>query len=89
MRKIYAQTLYTDPSATLDDLREAVTTSATIEPTARRMLGGEHPTAAGLRGKREMRRKLLSRIRRRPANRRQLGRLYFLPQDAIEENTVE
>ena len=35
--------LYGDPSATLDDLREAVTMLEEIEPTARRVLGGAHP----------------------------------------------
>ena len=36
--------LYEDPNATLDDLREAVTTLEEIERTARRVLGGAHPT---------------------------------------------
>ena len=35
--------LYMDPAATLDDLREAVTTLEEIERTARRVLGGTHP----------------------------------------------
>jgi len=35
--------LYEDPAATLDDLREAVTMLEEIEPTARRVLGGAHP----------------------------------------------
>ena len=33
-----------DPSATLDDLREAVNTLEELERTARRVLGGAHPT---------------------------------------------
>ena len=33
----------TDPSATLDDLREAVTTLEDTERIARRVLGGAHP----------------------------------------------
>ena len=37
-----------DPAATLDDLREAVTTLDEIEPTARRVLGGAHPTTEGI-----------------------------------------
>ena len=41
-------TLCNDPSATLDDLREAVTTLVEIEGTARRVLGGAHPTAVGI-----------------------------------------
>ncbi len=43
MKKIYAQTLYQDDSATLDDLREAVTTLEGTERTARRVLGSAHP----------------------------------------------
>ena len=39
----YAQTLYGDPGATLDDLREAVTTLEETERVARRVLGGAHP----------------------------------------------
>ena len=43
MRQNYAEALYKDPAATLDDLREAVTTLEEIERTARRVLGGAHP----------------------------------------------
>ena len=39
---------YNDNDATLDDLREAVTTSEEIERIARRMLGGAHPLTAAL-----------------------------------------
>ena len=35
--------LYRDPAATLDDLREAVTTLEDTERTARRVFGGAHP----------------------------------------------
>ena len=35
--------LYYDDHATLDDLREAVTTLEDAEPIARRVLGGAHP----------------------------------------------
>jgi hypothetical protein len=45
MRTSYAEALYTDPDATLDDLREAVTTLEETERTARRVLGGAHPLA--------------------------------------------
>ena len=44
MNKIYAETLYEDNGATLDDLREAVTTLEEIDRTARRVFGGAHPT---------------------------------------------
>jgi len=43
MRSIYATTLFRDDAATLDDLREAVTTLEDAERTARRVLGGAHP----------------------------------------------
>ena len=43
MRCSYAGTLYKDKGATLDDLRESVTTLEDLDRTARRVLGGEHP----------------------------------------------
>ena len=43
MRWTYAEALYSDPAAALDDLREAVTTLEETERTARRILGGAHP----------------------------------------------
>jgi len=48
MKMNYAQDLYEDPAATLDDLREAVTTLEDIEQTARRVFGGAHPTTANI-----------------------------------------
>ena len=48
MKWIYAQTLYEDPSATLDNLREAVTTLEEIERIARRVFGGAHPLTADI-----------------------------------------
>jgi hypothetical protein len=48
MRWYYARTLYEKTAATLDDLREAVTTLEEIERIARRVLGGAHPTTAGI-----------------------------------------
>ena len=48
MRWIYATALYHDTGATLDGLREAVTTLEEIERTARRVLGGAHPTTTGV-----------------------------------------
>ena len=44
MRETYARALYDDPNATLDNLREAVTTLEDTNRTARRVLGGQHPT---------------------------------------------
>ena len=43
MRWIYGTALYRDTSATLDDLREAVTTLEDTERIARRVFGGAHP----------------------------------------------
>ena len=42
-KKRFAQTVYEDDSATLRDLREAVTTLLETARTARRVLGGAHP----------------------------------------------
>ena len=43
MRTVYAAALNNDPSATLDDVREAVATLEELARTGRRVLGGEHP----------------------------------------------
>ena len=43
LRWLYAQSLYMDDDATLDDLREAVTLLEDLAPTARRVLGGSCP----------------------------------------------
>ena len=48
MRMNYAVTIYEDPSATLDDLREAVTTLEDTDRTARRVLGGAHPRTVNI-----------------------------------------
>ena len=48
MRWSHAKALYGDPAATLDDLNEAVTTLVELERTARRVLGGAHPTTEGI-----------------------------------------
>ena len=44
MREYYAEVLYMDAGATLDDLREAVTTLEETARTARQVLGSTHPT---------------------------------------------
>ena len=53
MRGCYAEALYKNPAATLDDLREAVNTLEEMERTARRVFGSAHPLVtnieAGLR----------------------------------------
>ena len=43
MRSLYAMAITSDPAATLDDLREALTTLEETERTARRVFGGQHP----------------------------------------------
>ena len=43
MRWSYAEMLFKDDSATLDDLREAANTLEDSERIARRVLGGAHP----------------------------------------------
>ena len=48
MRWICGQSLYRDNGATLDDLREAVTTLEETERIAKRVLGGAHPTTASI-----------------------------------------
>ena len=48
MRWTYAETLYKDDSATLDDLREAVTTLEDATRTAQRVLGRAHPITMGI-----------------------------------------
>ena len=48
MRKNYAHSLYEDRGATIDDLREAVTTLEDVERTARRVMGGTHPLTTGI-----------------------------------------
>jgi len=46
IRQNYALALYKDTGATLDNLREAVTTLEDSSRTARRVLGGAHPDVA-------------------------------------------
>ena len=48
MRWTYAQSLYLDADATLNDVREAVTTLEETERTAQRVLGGAHPLIVGI-----------------------------------------
>ena len=48
MRWAYAQMLCEDTDATLDDLREAVTTLEELEQTARRAFGAAHPLTQGI-----------------------------------------
>ena len=44
----YAEALYSDDGATLDDLREAVTMLEDAGRIARRVFGGAHPVTTGI-----------------------------------------
>ena len=48
LKKVYAESLYNDDHATLTDRREAVATLEDSERTARRVLGGAHPTTVNI-----------------------------------------
>ena len=48
MRSLLAQTVFKDDGATLDDLRESVTTLEDTERTARRVFGGANPLVVGI-----------------------------------------
>ena len=48
MRSLYAHSLYADNGATLDDVREAVTTLEDTERIARRVLGSAHPIVCSM-----------------------------------------
>ena len=50
MKKVYAEALYEDATASPDDLREAVTMLEETERTARRVLGGAHPLTMNIEG---------------------------------------
>ena len=50
LRWNYARALCNDPAATLDDLREAVTTLEETTRIARRVFGGAHPITDGMEG---------------------------------------
>ena len=45
---IYGQSLFADPAATLDTLREAVRMVEDMARRARRVLGAAHPTAVDI-----------------------------------------
>ena len=48
LRSLYADALYLDSGAMLDDLREAVTTLEAMERFVPRVFGGTHPIAVGI-----------------------------------------
>ena len=63
--------LYLNPGATLDHLREAVTTLEDLAPTARRVLGGSYP--------------LTTWIERDLRDARAVLRHYETPSDELDE----
>jgi hypothetical protein len=50
VRWLYAVALYMDPTATLDELREAVTTLESVAPTWKRIFGPVHPETPLIHG---------------------------------------
>ena len=69
VRGVYAQALYFDAEATLDDLREAVTTLGEIERPARRVLGSTHPATMYIEDNlQHARAALLARLHPEPCN---------------------
>ena len=48
VRLTYARALYKDPAATLDELRESVTTFEDVGRIARRVLGSSHPVVVNI-----------------------------------------
>ena len=75
MRKLYGMTLYRDPSAALDDLREAVTTLEDTERIARRVLGGAHPEVMDIERKLRQSRAALRARETPPSDSREDGDL--------------
>ena len=59
MRWSYAEVLYENNGATLDNVRESVATFEDTARIARRVLGGAHPTTVGIEGALEKSRELL------------------------------
>ena len=66
MRKVYARALYEDPTATLDDLREAVTTLESVAKSYKRVLGESHPETPKVHSVLEIARKKLARASESP-----------------------
>ena len=65
MRWTYAKALCNASGATLDDLREAVTTLEEIETTARRVLGGAKPLTVAIERELQQSREVLQIAQRR------------------------
>ena len=70
MRRNYARVLFEYAGATLDDMREAITTLEELERIARRVFGGAHPSTLRLeRDLREARAALRARETPSPLRR--------------------
>ena len=63
LRLMYAQSLFWNDDATLDDLREAVTTLDYVAVSHKRLLGDSHPEAARAQYALENARRKLARAR--------------------------
>jgi hypothetical protein len=68
MRWNYAQALCLDVNATLDDLREAVTTLEDAGRIARRVLGGAHPLTPAIESHLKSAREALAARETPPSN---------------------
>jgi hypothetical protein len=79
MRWFYGEALREDPSATLDDLREAVTTLEETERIARRVFGAAHPTTVHIERDLQNARAAL-RARETTSN---ITTIYFLPLNSL------
>ena len=60
MRVYYANALYEDPDATLDDLREAVETLESVAPVWKRIFGLAHPETPNVQNALEAAREALA-----------------------------
>ena len=81
MRWFYAESLYRDAGATLNDIREAVTTLAETERIARRVLGGAHPLTEGIENSLRKARAAL-RARETPSGVRKLSTTKLTKKDS-------
>ena len=61
LRQLYGRVLYRDDGATLDDLREAVTTLESVANSWKQVFGQAHPETPMVQGALEMARKTLAR----------------------------
>ena len=72
LRWSYASALCADAAATLDDLREGVTTLEDLVPIARRVFGGAHPLTVSIETCLRNRESVRGRIKPLPPPRKRL-----------------